>query len=48
MHHEALILIGAIIIAQSAMSPKLILVHGVQKLFAVFTTNRNASTSAIP
>jgi hypothetical protein len=28
MHHEALNLIGDIIIAQSAMSPKLILVHG--------------------
>jgi len=27
MHHEVLILIGDIIIAQSAMSPKLILVH---------------------
>jgi hypothetical protein len=28
MHHAVLILIGDIIIFQSAMSPKLILVHG--------------------
>ncbi len=28
MHHEVLILIGSIIIVQSATSPNLILVHG--------------------